>query len=487
MFFERKESSRRLMWIFILYLLPGGGIILYILLSGHFFTGSRRMRETNRTALSMFKPLLVDQETFLLNNRQALPNHVMKDFFPLVDLNLKKGDSMLVSTSTVRLYTRGHDFFEDLCHDIEHAQHSIYMEYFIFKSDKVGNRVMDLLCQKAREGVEVKLLYDDLGSLFTRTSFFKKLNTAGGKARPFFLIRIGFPFTLNYRNHRKSTIIDSSISYIGGVNIGDEYANQSKKIKLNWRDTVVRMTGASSLSLQTNFLIDWFSMDAWYDKAKTSEKIISHFPPELTQGLTKAIQNNEQEKIFEGLFKDNRIPTQIITAGPDDTHKAKIEDALIRMIMSAKKSVYIQTPYFTPTEQFYTALKIAAFSGVDVKVMIPRDWDKFYMKAASSDFARQIIGDGVQVYLYPGFIHAKTVTVDGKICSIGTTNIDNRSFSLHFEQNVIFFDDGLTAECERIFFEDMEISNPIHKSDYDHKPIIVRACWSFCRLFSELL
>jgi cardiolipin synthase len=475
------------MWIFILYFLPGVGAILYILFSGHFFTGSRRMKEANRSVTSMLKPLLVDQQEYLLENKPKLTNHAIKDFLPLIEMNLGKGDSLLVSTDTVRLYTSGRDFFDDLCNDIQNAKHSIYMEYFIFKSDKIGNKVMDLLCQKSREGVEIKLLYDDLGSLFTRTKFFRKLNMAGGKARPFFLIRIGFPLTLNYRNHRKTTIIDDKIAYTGGVNIGDEYANQSKKIKLNWRDTVIRMTGASVMNMKTNFLIDWYGMDAWYSKAKTSEEISKHYPSEVVSGIKNVISKNMQDKYMTRIFKNGRIPTQIITAGPDEPHKAKIEDALIRMIMSAKKTVYIQTPYFTPDEQFYTALKIASFSGVDVRIMIPRDWDKPYMKAASSEFARQVIGDGVQVYLYPGFIHAKTITVDGNICSIGTTNIDNRSFSLHFEQNVIFYDAGLASECERIFFEDMEISSPAHKNEYDSRPLVVRAWWSFCKLFSELM
>lgn len=487
LFFERKDSTKRLVWILLLYLMPGGGILLYILFSGHFFTGSRRMKMANSTVNGMLKPILIEQQIFLEKNKSLLPSHVIKDFFTLIDMNLNKGDSLLVSTDSVLLYTKGRDFYEDLCADLEKAEHSIYMEYFIFKEDSIGQRVMNILCKKARAGVEVRLLYDDLGSLFTRTRFFRKLSTAGGKARPFFLIRIGFPFTLNYRNHRKVTIIDSSIAYTGGANIGDEYANMNKRIKLNWRDTVVRMTGASVLNLQTNFLVDWYSMDAWYSREHSLKEIASHYPPQVVDGVSEAVKNNTQDRFFKGLLRGGRIPTQIITAGPDDAHKAKIEDALIRMIMCAKKNVFIQTPYFTPDEQFYTALKIAAFSGLDVRLMIPHDWDKFYMKAASSEFARQIIGEGVRVYLYPGFIHSKTITIDGKICSIGTTNIDNRSFSLHFEQNVIFYDSDFASECERIFNEDIEISECAHKDSYDRRPIIVRSWWSFWKLFSPLM
>lgn len=445
------------------------------------------MKEANRTVNALLKPVLVDQQEFLIEASTSHPNHVMNNYLPLVDMNISKCDSLLVSTDSIRLYTTGQDFFKDLCVDLENAKHTIYMEYFIFKSDKIGKQIMEILCRKAKEGVVVKLLYDDLGSLFTRTRFFKQLDKAGGQTRPFFQIRIGFPFTLNYRNHRKTTVIDSTIAYTGGVNVGDEYANQSKRIKLNWRDTVIRMTGASVLTMQANFSIDWCAMDAWYDHAKTSKEIISHYPPEVIKEITKTVKTNSQDELFASVFKDGHIPTQIITAGPDEAHKAKIEDTLLKMIMGAKKYVYLQSPYFTPDEQFYTALKIAAFSGVDVRVMIPGQWDKFYMKAASSEFARQMIGEGVKIYLYNGFIHSKTIVVDGKVCSIGTTNIDNRSFSLHFEQNVVFYDEGFASECERIFLEDIKNSTPVHKIYYDKKPMIVRACWSFCKLFSSLM
>ena len=194
-----------------------------------------------------------------------------------------------------------------------------------------------------------------------------------------------------------------------------------------------------------------------------------------------------RKSFLESLAGGKAIPTQIVTAGPNEKHKANIEDTFIRMIMSARKNIFIQTPYFTPDEGFYTVLKLAAYTGIKVRIMIPSQWDKFFMKAASYEFAREMCAEGVEFFLYPGFIHSKMMTVDGKISSIGTTNIDVRSFRLLFEENAIFYDKNFTAECERIFEEDMELCRPVTKEDFDKRFILKRAWGSFCKLFSPLL
>ncbi len=487
LFFERKESRRRVVWLLVLFFLPGLGVILYILFSGHIFTGNRRMSEVNAIVYNISKPLKESQKLILTQNRTRIPNHVIKNFFPLMDMNLMEGSSLLTFADSTKIYCYGHEFFDDLCAELETARRSICMEYFIFHSDKIGRRVMEILCRKAQEGVEVKLIYDDFGSICTRTRFFKKLNAAGGMARPFFLIRLGLPLTLNYRNHRKLTVIDNKIGFIGGINIGDEYANQHKHRKLNWRDTAIRLTGSCVFDLQTNFLMDWYSQDAWMGRTKTIEAATAYFPPSLMTGLLDAADLSDEEKLIGNIFQKQHIPTQVLVSGPNNAQKANIEDAFIRMIMSARKNIYIETPYFTPDESFYNALKIAAYTGVNVSIIIPGTWDKFYMKAASSEFAREMCGEGVHFYLYPGFIHSKMITVDRKIASIGTTNIDNRSFSLHFEENVIFYDERFTSRCESIFERDMKISRPVTKEYYDKKPMALRAFWSFCKLFSPLM
>lgn len=486
LFFERKDSPKRVLWLVILLFLPVIGMILYVLFSGHFFTGTKKMQQANEEMNAQLKPFLVEQKN-IFNEELSHLSPSLKEFHQLAEMNLSKGDSLLLSTDSVQFFTNGKDFFDSLCSELENAQKSIYMEYFIFKEDKIGKRISEILCRKAQEGVEVKILYDDLGSLFTRRIFFRRIDKAGGQTRPFFQIRLGLPLTLNYRNHRKLTIIDSKIAYTGGINIGDEYANQNRHRKLNWRDTVVRMTGTSLFALHTSFFIDWYAMDSFHKKSIPLTQFQRTIPPEVVETITVAIKTNTERKLLASQFEKGHIPTQLILAGPDDAHKAEIEDTLIKMIMNAKKSVYIQTPYFTPDEGFLNALKLASYSGVDVRIMIPHEWDKFYMKAASYDYAREVLEKDVKILLYPGFIHAKTITVDGKICSVGTTNIDNRSFNLHFEQNVIFYDSKISREHENIFFEDEKISMKADKAYFSAKPVTVRAWWSFCRLFSPFM
>ena len=517
LFFERKESTRRFIWILLLLIFPVGGMVLYILFSGNFFTGTKRMHEVKQTAQQLTKDVRREQKATLTQSPSNIPNPVIKEFLPLITMNLMEGKSLLVSTDTAILYTRGEDFFNDLCQELESAKVSIFMEYFIFHKDNIGKRIMEILCRKAREGVDVKLIYDDLGSIATPRRFFRQLNKAGGEARPFFQIRIGLPLTLNYRNHRKLTVIDSDRAFIGGINIGDEYENKNKRFKPMWRDTVVRLTGSSVLTLQINFLSDWYSIDAWNRHTKGIEEAKKYFPGSFTDFFvradvgtestagkssdsksgTKEQESSEEDKkehslkfrksFLESLAGGKAIPTQIVTAGPNEKHKANIEDTFIRMIMSARKNIFIQTPYFTPDEGFYTVLKLAAYTGIKVRIMIPSQWDKFFMKAASYEFAREMCAEGVEFFLYPGFIHSKMMTVDGKISSIGTTNIDVRSFRLLFEENAIFYDKNFTAECERIFEEDMELCRPVTKEDFDKRFILKRAWGSFCKLFSPLL
>ncbi|GEM_PF-543942 len=562
LFFERKESTRRFIWILLLLIFPVGGMVLYILFSGNFFTGTKRMHEVKQTAQQLTKEVRREQKATLTQSPSNIPNPVIKEFLPLITMNLMEGKSLLVSTDTAILYTRGEDFFNDLCQELESAKVSIFMEYFIFHKDNIGKRIMEILCRKAREGVDVKLIYDDLGSIATPRRFFRQLNKAGGEARPFFQIRIGLPLTLNYRNHRKLTVIDSDRAFIGGINIGDEYENKNKRFKPMWRDTVVRLTGSSVLTLQINFLSDWYSIDAWNKHTKGIEEAKKYFPSSFTDFFVRADVGGEtggngngetggstenpygnrgvavsgadvggaidggtgnsnanggvggstenpyanrgakqevsakekkehslkfRKSFLESLAGGKAIPTQIVTAGPNEKHKANIEDTFIRMIMSARKNIFIQTPYFTPDEGFYTVLKLAAYTGIKVRIMIPSQWDKFFMKAASYEFAREMCAEGVEFFLYPGFIHSKMMTVDGKISSIGTTNIDVRSFRLLFEENAIFYDKNFTAECERIFAEDMELCRPVTKEDFDKRFILKRAWGSFCKLFSPLL
>lgn len=484
LFFERKEAGRRFAWLLALVFLPVVGMILYILCSGHFFTTTKKMERIRKYIFSLTSPFINEQKDFYLKNKTSIKNESLTSFDDILTMNLINANANITFTESTEIYTSGHDMFEALCADLENAKDFIYMQFFIFHKDKIGSRIMDILCRKAQEGVDVKLLYDDVGSILTPSLFFSKLDKAGGQSLPFFPVRIGAPLTLNFRNHRKNVIIDGKIGYLGGMNVGDEYiVGLKKNPKYPWRDTHLRLTGNCILSMLQFFLIDWQSSAYGKKALKTTSKVADYYPLEKFEALHRQILYDLKNDIPG----DNKIPTQVVSSGPNDMSKAEIRDMMIRMIMDAKESVYLQTPYFTPDEAFSSALKIAAISGKDIRIMIPEKWDKAYVKAAAMEFIREIQPFGVKFYAYPGFIHAKTLVVDGKIVTIGTTNIDTRSFELHFEMNIVFFDAPFAKKNQNIFLEDQKKCKQVYKEKLDKASIFRRTIWGFCKLFSPLM
>ena len=484
LFFERKEAGRRFAWLLALVFLPVVGMVLYILCSGHFFTSTKKMERIRKYLFSLTSPFINEQKRFYLENKSSIKNESLTDFDNILTMNLINANANITFTESTEIYTSGHDMFEALCADLEKAKDFIYMQFFIFHNDKIGSRIMDILCRKAKEGVDVKLLYDDVGSILTPMFFFSKLDSAGGQSLPFFPVKIGAPLTLNFRNHRKNVIIDGKIGYLGGMNVGDEYIiGLRKKPEHPWRDTHLRLTGNCVLSMLEIFLIDWQSSAFGKKALKTTDKVAQYYPLEKFESINKQILHDLKNDIPG----DNKIPTQVIASGPNDMYKSEIRDMMIRMIMDAKESIYLQSPYFTPDEAFISALKIAALSGKDIRIMVPGKWDKAYVKAAAMDFIREMIPYGIKFYAYPGFIHAKTLVVDGKIVTIGTTNIDTRSFELHFEMNIIFYDATFAQKNVDIFLEDQKKCTLIEKENLDKAPIFKRTLWGFFKLFSPLM
>ena len=334
------------------------------------------------------------------------------------------------------------------------------------------------------QGVDVKLLYDDFGSLLTRRKFFKKLDKAGGSSIPFFPVRTGLPLTVNFRNHRKNVIIDETIGYMGGINIGDEYiTGLGRDPSKPWRDTHIRVTGSCVAGMLITFLVDYHSCAYGKKSIRSIEKASNYFPIEKIKSLNKEILND----LRNDEPGDDIIPVQLLLSGPNDNRMHPIRDCMIRMIMNAKASIYIQTPYFTPDESFCSALKLAATAGREVYVIVPHYWDKIYVKAAAFQYMRELMEYGVKFYEYPGFIHAKTLTVDEKLTTIGTTNIDTRSFELHFEMNMIFYDEGFARRNCVIFKNDLEKSKPLSLEWLNTRFILRRTLWSFCKLFSPIM
>lgn len=487
LFFERKESSRRFAWVLMLTFLPFVGMILYIVFSGHFFTKTKKMAMAKKHIEILIEPMLQDQLNFFKKPTTKLPNTVITQFENLVELNIKNARSPVTFTDSVKVYTTGKAKFTDLIEDLENAKESIYMQYFIIRYDDIGCKIMDILCKKAKEGLDVKLLYDDMGCFSTPRKFFLQLDTAGGHSLPFFPVKWTSPLGVNFRNHRKIVVIDKTIGYTGGFNIGNEYLSQGYGFKnknpVVWRDTHLRMTGSCVLSLLTVFLIDWYSV-------ASGKKALKKYPtPNGVVSVPKLDDINEiiLKDLKTDITGDQHIPTQIVSSGPDVFERQEIRDMLIKMIMSAKSFVFIQTPYFTPDEPFIAALKIAVASGIDIRIMVPGQWDKFYVRAAANEFIREMLPLGIRFFAYPGFIHSKTMVVDNDLVTIGSTNIDNRSFELLFELNAIFYDKEFAQYNGEIFLTDQSKCTELKSQWFESRPIIQRAWWGFCKLLSPLM
>lgn len=460
-FREKRDIAATWAWLLVLILLPGVGFIFYL------FIGKKLTREKifdikSQENIGMpelvqaQKDMLADDEE-LLSTKQATEN--AKE---MASLFLESNESILTKGNKVELFTDGAKKFDSLIEDISKAEHHIHMIYYIIHNDKIGNRVLKALEERAAAGVDVLVIYDALGSRSLKSSFFKPLKKLGGKAEPFFgsklpIINLRF----NYRNHRKIVIIDGKIGYTGGFNVGDEYLGEYKKFGY-WRDTHLKIQGNSVLALQSRFLMDW-------NAAVPKHKL------------------EYNENYFPLIDKIGHSNVQVVSSGPDSDIE-QIKKGYIKMISMAKESVFIQTPYFVPDDSVLESIQIAVMSGIDVKIMIPNKPDHPFIYRATMYYAAAMIAVGAEVYIYDdGFLHAKTVVVDGDICSIGTANFDIRSFKLNFEVNVFIYDCQIAQEQQKFFYEDMKKSYLLTQEILDNQSKWLKWKQIFSRLFSPIL
>ena len=310
--------------------------------------------------------------------------------------------------------------------------------------------------------MKVRILYDDLGSRGLRIKHFRDLIAVGGEVEAFFPSR--FPiinYRINYRNHRKLVIIDGKIGYIGGFNVGDEYLGKNKKFGY-WRDTHLRIIGSSVHAIQTRFILDW---------NQASDRNDIAYSPEL----------------FPKTESKGDISLQIVSSGPDSEWE-HIKYGYIKMISYARESIFIQTPYFIPDASLLDALRIASLTGKDVRIMIPNKPDHPFVYWATYFYVGEMLNAGARVYIYDnGFIHAKTIIVDGKLASVGTANIDVRSFKLNFEVNAFLYDEGISTSLTDSFYKDMDVSRELTLEAYQQRSLKIRFKESISRLLSPIL
>mgnify|MGYP001304102057 CR=1 FL=1 len=457
-FLERKDASATWAWLMVLLFIPIAGFILYLIFgkpisNRRIFTWDTKSRLGVKTAVQA-------QLRALEEGSFEFKHESIAEYEDIVYLHLRNDDAIYTQDNTIDIYTDGTKKFDALIQDLERASDHIHLLYYIIRSDNLGKRIADVLIKKANEGVEVRMLYDDMGSRRLGRKYIKRLRHAGVQVESFFPPKIPmFNFKINYRNHRKLAIIDGKIGYIGGFNIGDEYLGRKKKFGY-WRDTHLRIYGDAVRNMQTRYILDWN-------------------------------QASRNDILYEDRYYDARkqgdAGVQIVSSGPDSDWE-QIKNGYIKMIMSAKEYIYIQTPYFIPDESLRDVLRIAVLSGIDVKIMIPNKPDHPFVYWATLSNIGDMLNAGAEAYIYQnGFLHAKTIIVDGKIASVGTANIDVRSFRLNFEVNAFLYDRGITQELEQAFFSDMEASTQMSKKLYENRSIGIRFKESISRLISPVL
>lgn len=456
-FLERKNATSAWAWLLVLFFIPILGFILYLIFGKpiyrhRIFTWDTKSRLGVKKAVNE-QLVSLEDKTFQFYNEE------IEKYEDLIYMHLRNDDAIFTQDNDVQIFTDGHDKFNRLIKDLEHAKDHIHLQYYIVRADGLGERIAEVLMRKAKEGVDVRFLFDDLGSRRLSNKYVKRLRRAGIQVEAFFPSKLMLNLKINYRNHRKLAIIDGKIGYIGGFNVGDEYLGKSPKFGY-WRDTHLRVEGSAVHSMQTRFILDW------------------------NQASRDDIYYDERYYMAEPV---GNAGMQIVSSGPDQDWE-QIKNGYIKMIMSAKEYVYIQTPYFIPDESLKDALQIAILSGVDVRIMIPNKPDHPFVYWATLSSSGELLNAGADIYIYQnGFMHAKTIVVDGKIASVGTANIDVRSFRLNFEVNAFIYDKKITKQLEQAFHEDIKLSTQMTKKLYAKRSIGIRFKESISRLISPVL
>ena len=456
-FLERRNISSTWAWLMVLFFIPILGFFLYLLfgrkLSKHIFTWDTKSRLGVEQKVQ-------EQLEIIEYDRLPYKQEILRQYKDLFYLHLKHNDAIYTQNNKVKLFTDGKEKFAALIQDMEKAEDHIHLLYYILRHDQLGTQIANVLIKKAKEGVDVRLLYDDMGSRSLSRKYIRRLEAANIKVGAFFPPKIPkLNLKVNFRNHRKLAIIDGKVGYIGGFNIGDEYLGKSEKFGY-WRDTHLRVVGDAVQTMQTRFILDW---------NQASRNHIGY-----------------DERYFVGGDKGD-VGIQIVSSGPDQEWE-QIKYGYIKLILNAKEYVYLQTPYFIPDESLMDALKIAALSGVKIKLMIPNKPDHMFVYWATLSNIGELLQEGAEVYLYQnGFLHAKTIVVDGKVSSVGTANIDVRSFRLNFEVNAFLYDVELAKKLEAAFEEDVLVSTQMTKNLYAQRSLGVKFKESISRLISPIL
>lgn len=459
-FFQRRNPTTVWAWLLLLYFIPVLGFALYLILGQNF----RRERMFKMKEIEgEIKYAVRRQEESIYRKKLRLRDPELDRFKRLILYNLNEAEAVLTDNNDIRIFTDGREKFQTLLSEMDHARNYIHVQYYIIKNDELWKEIEEVLLRKARQGVEIRVLFDSMGCRGMRRSDWARLEKAGINVAEFFPAWLGkLQLRVNYRNHRKIVVIDGRIGFVGGFNVGREYIGKDKKFGY-WRDTHVCIEGSAVTSLAMRFVLDW--------NYAARENLFL------------------EDRLFElpAYVRNGRDPVQIISSGPDSKSQ-EIRNNYLRLIHMARKNIYIQTPYFIPDDDIRDALEIAAKSGIDVRIMIPCKPDHPFVYWATYSYLGEMIEAGARCYTYNnGFLHAKCMCVDGIVTCMGTANMDIRSFSLNFEVNAVIYSARTTGRLMEAFENDIAKSTLITRKKYEQRDFIIRIKEQFCRLLSPVL
>ncbi|GAA0131089.1 MULTISPECIES: cardiolipin synthase [Bacillus] len=449
---ENRTSQHTLLWIHILVFFPIAGYLFY-LFSGQLYEKGKLFRSKRTYNREKLRTIFDMEQTPDLSGLKGN----QKRFF---QYSIKASHMNINTKSRLKVLKNGDETFPELFEALRSAASFIHIEYYMFKSDMLGHKMMEIMMEKARQGVEVRFLFDAAGSLKLAGKDIKKLKRAGVNIVPFLPLKYGFfNQKFNFRNHRKIVIVDGKTGFVGGLNVGKEYIGKDQSVGF-WRDTHMKVEGEIVQTLHSIFMLDWEYVS---DEVLIDQKAYSCPVPAESGGVY-----------------------QVVPTGPD--MKERMSDLYYAMIAAAESSVWIATPYFVPNEPIRTALKEAAARGVRVRVMVPETNDGFLTQYATRSYFPELLREGIEVYSYQkGFMHQKVLITDGNLASVGTANMDMRSFQLNFEVNVFFTDQKAIKDLEAHYLEDMRESEKISPVRFYKRTLWERTKESFARLFSGVL
>ncbi|TMI94306.1 MAG: cardiolipin synthase [Bacteroidetes bacterium] len=458
--YETSSATKTMAYLLLILFLPVAGIIFYILFGINFWKTklySRKSMDDDKMLNRLKKEMEVYTKETISPLDLSIENN--RELAVMVEKELR---SPLTRRNKVKLLINGEEKFPEVLEAIRDAKHHIHIEYYIYEQDEIGKQILELLIAKANEGVKVRFIYDDFGSPTIKKKTEERMRKAGIEIYPFQKVHFYLLANrLNYRNHRKIIVIDGQTGFTGGINVCDKYINNGSH-KLFWRDTHLRIDGPGVFYLQYLFLTDWN-----FCSGRTLEPEKLYF----------AVPTNTKDDCF----------LQVAASGPDSVQPS-ILFSLLQAIYLARKEILITTPYFIPGDSILEALRIAALSGLSVKLLVPGVADSRLVNAASKSYYEDLLCAGVDIYMYQkGFVHAKTLVADGNLSIIGTANMDHRSFELNFEVNVILYDRKFSEQLRTVFFKDLEDAEKIEKDAWCQRPAYRQLPERIARLFSHVL